>query len=131
MLFTRPRYQGVGRIRNWVPAENGFPVMRRVVSLTPCLDHSVWNGMAAAKFCPENHARAKPSAYPLSHFQVLGSIVDTHLPYALTVRPEHCKLRPVDSGNKWTGTQNHLFSNVVRSVHCASIDEEIFYKCPV
>ena len=53
MLFNTAAVLGVGRVRDRVIAENGFPVVRPVVSLTCCLDHSVWNGKAAATFLSE------------------------------------------------------------------------------
>lgn len=50
LLFNTCGALGVGRVKDRVVAENGVPVVRPMVVLTCCLDHSVWNGMAAAQF---------------------------------------------------------------------------------
>lgn len=50
LLFNTCAALGIGRVREAVVAENGTPAVRPVVTLTCCLDHSMWNGLAAAKF---------------------------------------------------------------------------------
>jgi pyruvate dehydrogenase E2 component (dihydrolipoamide acetyltransferase) len=50
LIFNTAAAVGVGRVRDRVIAVDGVPVVRPVVTFTCCLDHSVWNGMAAARF---------------------------------------------------------------------------------
>ena len=50
LVFNTSAALGIGRVRDRVVAVNGVPAVRPVVTLTCCIDHSVWNGMAAAKF---------------------------------------------------------------------------------
>jgi pyruvate/2-oxoglutarate dehydrogenase complex dihydrolipoamide acyltransferase (E2) component len=50
LLFNTAAALGVGRVRDRVVAVNGQPAVRPTVTLYCCVDHSVWNGMAAAKF---------------------------------------------------------------------------------
>jgi pyruvate/2-oxoglutarate dehydrogenase complex dihydrolipoamide acyltransferase (E2) component len=50
MLFNTAGVLGVGRVRDQVIAVHGAPAVRPVVTLTCCIDHSVWNGMAAGQF---------------------------------------------------------------------------------
>jgi pyruvate/2-oxoglutarate dehydrogenase complex dihydrolipoamide acyltransferase (E2) component len=50
MIFNTAAVLGIGRVRDRVVARNGVPTVRPVVTLTCCLDHSVWNGMACARF---------------------------------------------------------------------------------
>jgi pyruvate/2-oxoglutarate dehydrogenase complex dihydrolipoamide acyltransferase (E2) component len=49
-LFNTAAALGVGRVRDKVVAVNGRPVVRPMVTLSCCLDHAQWNGMAAALF---------------------------------------------------------------------------------
>ena len=53
MLFNTSAALGIGRVRDRVIAVNGVPAVRPMVTLTCCLDHAVWNGMAAARFLTE------------------------------------------------------------------------------
>jgi pyruvate dehydrogenase E2 component (dihydrolipoamide acetyltransferase) len=50
MIFNTAAALGIGRVRDRVIAVNGVPEVRKMVSLTCCLDHSVWNGTACARF---------------------------------------------------------------------------------
>ena len=50
LLFNTSGALGVGRVRDRVIADGGIAVVRPVVTLTCCVDHAVWNGMAAARF---------------------------------------------------------------------------------
>lgn len=50
LLFNTAAALGIGRVRDKVTVVNGVAVVRPMVTLTCCLDHSVWNGMAAAHF---------------------------------------------------------------------------------
>ena len=50
LVFNTSGALGIGRVRDRVVAVNGVPMVRPVVTLTCCFDHSVWNGMAAARF---------------------------------------------------------------------------------
>jgi pyruvate dehydrogenase E2 component (dihydrolipoamide acetyltransferase) len=50
LLFNTSAALGVGRVQDRVVALNGIATVRPVVTLTCCVDHAVWNGMAAAKF---------------------------------------------------------------------------------
>jgi pyruvate/2-oxoglutarate dehydrogenase complex dihydrolipoamide acyltransferase (E2) component len=50
LLFNTAAALGVGRVRDRVVAVNSQPVVRPMVTLYCCVDHAVWNGMAAAKF---------------------------------------------------------------------------------
>jgi pyruvate/2-oxoglutarate dehydrogenase complex dihydrolipoamide acyltransferase (E2) component len=49
-LFNSAAALGVGGVRERVVALNGQPVVRPMVTLSCCLDHAQWNGMAAALF---------------------------------------------------------------------------------
>ena len=49
-LFNTAAALGVGRVRDKVVAVNGQAVVRPTVTLSCCIDHAQWNGMAAAKF---------------------------------------------------------------------------------
>lgn len=50
LLFNTAGALGVGRVRDKVVAVNGQPAVHPMVTLFCSADHSVWNGMAAAKF---------------------------------------------------------------------------------
>ncbi len=50
LLFNTAAALGVGRVRDQVVAVNGQAVVRPTVTLFCCVDHTVWNGMAAARF---------------------------------------------------------------------------------
>lgn len=50
LLFNTAAALGVGRVRDRVIAVDGAAVVRPVVTLVCCVDHSVWNGRAAARF---------------------------------------------------------------------------------
>jgi hypothetical protein len=50
LVFNTAAALGIGRVQDRVVAEQGVPVVRPVVTLICCVDHSVWNGMAVAKF---------------------------------------------------------------------------------
>ena len=50
LLFNTAAALGIGRVRDRVVAVNGQAVVRPTVTVCCCVDHSVWNGMAAATF---------------------------------------------------------------------------------
>ena len=49
-LFNTAAALGIGRVTDRVVAVKGRAVVRPTVTLCCCLDHSQWNGMAAARF---------------------------------------------------------------------------------
>jgi len=50
LLFNTSAALGIGRVKDRVVAVDGVPAVRPMVTMTCCVDHSVWNGMDAAKF---------------------------------------------------------------------------------
>ena len=76
LLFNTAGALGVGRVRDRVVAVNGAVAIRPTVTLYCCVDHTVWNGMAAAGFLAALQAIVESGEFAVGIMTPQSPVVD-------------------------------------------------------